>query len=123
MRRTSARSCSTRSIRPPIPCCDAEQRDALELALSTILERLSPTERAVYVLREAFDYPHRRIAMVMGLSEANARQLVTRARRQIAGEPRWTVDAAEHARLVDAFAAAAQRGDLGRLEHPARGIY
>ena len=73
-----------------------------------MLEPLSPTERAVYVLREAFDYPHRRIAEVLGLSEANARQLVTRARRHIAGEPRWTVDAGEHERLVDAFVAAAQ---------------
>ena len=99
------------------PVLGAEQREALERALWTVLETLSPTERAVYVLREAFEYPHRRIAEVVGLSEANARQLVTRARRRIAGEPRWTVDAAEHERLVDAFVAAAQSGDLARLEH------
>ena len=74
------------------PVRGAEQRDALARALWTVLETLSPTERAVYVLREAFDYPHRRIAEALGLSEANARQLVTRARRHIAGEPRWTVD-------------------------------
>jgi RNA polymerase sigma factor (sigma-70 family) len=98
------------------PALDAEQREALELALWTVLERLSPTERAVYVLREAFDYPHRRVAEVVGLSEANARQLVTRARRRISGEPRWTVDATEHERLVDAFVAAARTGDLARLE-------
>jgi RNA polymerase sigma factor (sigma-70 family) len=97
------------------PVLDAEQREAIELALRTVLEKLSPTERAVYVLREAFDYPHRRIAEVVGLSEANARQLVTRARRRISGEPRWTVDAAEHERLVDAFDAAAS-GDVARLE-------
>lgn len=99
------------------PALGAEQREALELALSTVLERLSPTERAVYVLREAFEYPHRRIAEAVGLSEANARQLVTRARRRVLGEPRWTVDAAEHERLVEAFVAAAQSGDLARLEH------
>jgi RNA polymerase sigma-70 factor, ECF subfamily len=99
------------------PVLGAEQRQALELALRAVLETLSPSERAVYVLREAFDYPHRRIAEVVGLSEANARQLVTRARRRISGEPRWTVDAAEHERLVDAFVAAAQSGDLARLEH------
>ena len=74
------------------PVLGAEQRDALARALWTVLETLSPTERAVYVLREGFDYPHRRIAQALGLSEANARQLVTRARRHIAGEPRWTVD-------------------------------
>jgi RNA polymerase sigma-70 factor (ECF subfamily) len=98
------------------PVLGAEQREALAGALRTVLEKLSPTERAVYVLREAFEYPHRMIAEAVGLSEANARQLVTRARRRISDEPRWTVDAAEHERLVEAFVAAAQRGDLARLE-------
>jgi DNA-directed RNA polymerase specialized sigma24 family protein len=95
----------------------AERRQALDLALWTLLERLTPTERAAYLLREAFDYPHRRIAEAPGLSEANVRQLVTRARGRISGEPRWAVAAAEHERLLDAFAAAAQSGDLARLEH------
>jgi RNA polymerase sigma-70 factor (ECF subfamily) len=94
----------------------AERREALELALWTVLATLSPTERAVYVLREAFEYSHRRIAAVVGLSEANARQLVTRARRRISGAPRWTVDEAEHERLVEAFVAATRDGDLGQLE-------
>lgn len=95
----------------------AERREALELALWTLLERLTPTERGAYLLREAFDYPHRRIAEALGLGEANVRQLVTRARGRISGEPRRAVDAAEHERLVDAFTAAAQSGDLARLEH------
>jgi RNA polymerase sigma-70 factor (ECF subfamily) len=99
------------------PALGAEQREALALALRTVLQRLSPTERAVYLLREAFDYPHRRIAEVVGLSEANARQLVTRARGRISGAARWTVDAAEHERLLEAFIAAADDGDLSRLEH------
>jgi RNA polymerase sigma-70 factor (ECF subfamily) len=99
------------------PVRGAERRETLELALRTVLEKLSPTERAAYVLREAFDYPHRRIAEVVGLSEANVRQLVTRARRRISSEPRRTVDAAGHERLVDAFVAATQSGDLARLEH------
>ncbi len=98
------------------PLRGAEQRDALARALWTVLETLSPTERAVYVLREGFDYPHRRIAEALGLSEANARQLVTRARRHIAAEPRWTVRTGEHERLVDAFIAAARTGDLEGLE-------
>ena len=99
---------------------DAEQHEAVERALSTILERLSPTERAVYVLREAFDYPHRQIAAVVGLSEANARQLVTRARRQISRERSVAVDAAEHGRLVDAFVAAAQTRRPRTARAPAR---
>ena len=99
------------------PVHAAERDEALAVALRMLLERLSPAERAAYLLREAFDYPHRRIAEVVGLSEANARQLVTRARRRIAEEPRWTVDAAEHEGLVEAFIAAAQDGDLDRLEN------
>jgi RNA polymerase sigma-70 factor (ECF subfamily) len=98
------------------PRLGAERRANLDDALWTVLEKLSPAERAAYVLREAFDYPHRRIAEVVGLSEANARQLVTRARRRISEERSRAVDAAEHERLADAFVAAARRGDLACLE-------
>jgi RNA polymerase sigma-70 factor (ECF subfamily) len=94
----------------------AEQGEALELALLALLEKLSATEQAAYVLREAFDYPHRRIAEVLGLSEANARQLVTRARGHLRGERRRRVSTAEHRRLLDTFVAAAQTGDLASLE-------
>ena len=94
----------------------AEQAEALELALLALLEKLSTTERAAYILREAFDYPHRRIADVLGLSEANARQIVTRARGRLRGERRRRVGAAEHRRLLDAFIAAAHSGDLASLE-------
>ena len=94
----------------------AEQGEALEDALFELLEKLSPTERAAYILREAFDYPHRRIADVLWLSEANARQIVTRARARLRGERRRHAGAAEHRRLLDAFTAAAQSGDLGSLE-------
>jgi RNA polymerase sigma-70 factor (ECF subfamily) len=98
------------------PSRGAEQGAELDLALRTLLERLSPTERAVYVLREAFEYPHRRIAQVLELSEANVRQIVTRARRHLAGEARWDVDPDAHARLLDAFLSAAQTGELEALE-------
>jgi RNA polymerase sigma-70 factor, ECF subfamily len=94
----------------------AEQAEALELGMRTVLEKLSATERAAYLLREAFDYPHRRIAEVLGLSEPNARQLVTRARGRLRGERRRRVGVAEHRRLLDAFVAAAQTGDLASLE-------
>lgn len=98
------------------PARVAEQDEALERALLTLLQTLSAAERAAYVLREAFDYPHRRIAEVLDLSEANARQVVTRARVRVRGERRRMVDAAEHRCLVDTFAAAAQTGDLASLE-------
>src|SRR3954464_13043490 len=98
------------------PRLDAERREELEYALLTLSEKLSHSERAAYVLREAFDYPYRQIAGVLATSEANARQLVTRARVRLAGEPRWQVGAAEQQRLIDAFAAAAQTGDLTTLE-------
>jgi RNA polymerase sigma-70 factor (ECF subfamily) len=69
------------------PTLGAERREALELAMRTLSEKLTPTERAAYVLREAFEYPYRQVAAVVGTSEANARQLVTRARVRLAGAP------------------------------------
>jgi RNA polymerase sigma-70 factor, ECF subfamily len=98
------------------PSLDAERGDALESAVHMLLQKLSPAERAAYVLREAFDYPYRHISQVLALSEANARQLVTRARRRLSGDHRRPVGPIEHARLVDAFVAAAQTGDLTTLE-------
>ena len=98
------------------PSWAAEQVDGVERALGALLERLSPTERAVYVLREAFDYPHRRIAEVLELSEANVRQIVTRARRRLSDAPRWELDATVHQDLLEAFLAAARTGELTALE-------
>jgi RNA polymerase sigma-70 factor, ECF subfamily len=94
----------------------AERGEALGHALLELLEKLSATERAAYVLREAFDYRHRRIAELLGLSEANARQLVTRARVRLRGGRRRRVGAAEHRRLLNTFVAAAQAGELAPLE-------
>jgi len=100
----------------PNPSVCGERREALENALRTLLEKLSPIERAVYVLREAFDYPYRQIGEVLALSEVNARQLAARARRRLAGTHRRPVRAAEQQRLLDAFVAAAQTGDIPSLE-------
>jgi RNA polymerase sigma factor (sigma-70 family) len=66
------------------PRLAAERRQALALGVQLLLEKLTPTERAVYVLREAFDYPYRDIANILRLQEANARQLLTRARQRVA---------------------------------------
>jgi RNA polymerase sigma factor (sigma-70 family) len=98
------------------PRLGAERREELEHALLTLSEKLSQSERAAYVLREAFDYPYRRIADVLATSEANARQLVTRGRVRLAGGRRRHVGAAELQRFVDAFVDAAQTGELMTLE-------
>ena len=98
------------------PYLGAERGEALELATLMLLERLTPTERAAYVLREAFGYPYGQIAEVLQVKEDNARQLVTRAREHIAAERRAPVDSAEQRRLLEALVAAAQQGDLQRLE-------
>jgi RNA polymerase sigma-70 factor (TIGR02957 family) len=98
------------------PALGAERAEALELAVLLLLERLTPTERAAYVLREAFAYPYREIAAVLGVTEPNARQLATRARGHVlAGRPR-SVGGGDQRRLVTAFVAAARAGDLAGLE-------
>ena len=82
-----------------------------------LLEGLAPAERAVYILREAFDYPYDEIGEILKVSEANARQLVTRARKHVAeGRRRGRVDAVEQRRLLYRFIAAAQKGELAPLE-------
>jgi RNA polymerase sigma-70 factor (ECF subfamily) len=98
------------------PSADAEQGEALEAGVRMLTQKLTPPERAAYVLREAFDHPYAHIAQVLALSDANARQLVTRARRRLCGEHRRPVGATDHQRLLDALVAAAQTGDLATLE-------
>ena len=98
------------------PSREAERRDALAVAIRVLLAKLSPTERAAYLLREAFDHPYARIARVLSLSEANARQLVARARRRLADGSRRSVESGEHRRLLTAFASAAESGELAPLE-------
>ncbi|MDT7845634.1 sigma-70 family RNA polymerase sigma factor [Streptomyces justiciae] len=98
------------------PQVGAERGEALELAILVLMEKLKPLERAAYVLREAFDYPHQQIADILQVSQDNARQLVSRSRKRLTNERREPVDDAEHRRLLDAFVAAARRGDLDTLE-------
>lgn len=98
------------------PQLGAERGAVLELAVLMLLEKLTPTERAAYVLREAFDYPYREIAEIVQTSEAATRQLVSRARKHLADERRTPVDLSEQRKLLEAFVAAAQAGDLAGLE-------
>ncbi|MFD3583119.1 RNA polymerase sigma-70 factor [Streptomyces sp. NPDC058683] len=98
------------------PQLGAERAEALDMAVLLLLEKLNPVERAAYVLREAFDYTYGRIADIVETSEANARQLVSRARRRLAAERREPVDSTEHRRFLEVFLAAAQNGRLSVLE-------
>ena len=98
------------------PALGAERAEALELAVLLLLEKLSPTERAVYVLREAFDYSYRQVAEVLEMSEANARQLARRARQALESERSAPATPAVRRRLLEAFVAAARNGDLATLE-------
>ncbi|MCL6668551.1 MULTISPECIES: RNA polymerase sigma-70 factor [Streptomyces] len=99
------------------PLESAEQREAVSMALLVLLERLTPTERAVYVLREAFGYGHREIAGVLDVTEANCRQLYRRAVRRVGEErSRFEPVPERQAELVASFLGAARDGDLAGLE-------
>ena len=94
----------------------AEQRDAVSYAVLTLLERLSPNERAVYVLREAFDYPHREIAEVLDITEAASQQIFHRAQKHVARpKARPDIDKAAARRIVEEFLAAATSGQTDEL--------
>lgn len=104
------------------PASEAERGEALERAVRLLMERLSPVERAVYVLREAFEYPFREIADMLELSEVNARQLAVRARRHLTGQRRNPVDSAERDGLLGAFLDAARAGDMAHLTDLFQGL-
>jgi RNA polymerase sigma-70 factor (ECF subfamily) len=93
-----------------------EQRDLISLGLMRLLERLSPTERGVFVLREAFDLPFDEIAPILGLEAAHCRQLHVRAQKHLFAErSRFAPSREEHVRLLSAFRDAISRGDLDGL--------
>ena len=101
----------------PGPAARVEQADSLSQAFLVLLERLTPVERAAFLLRDVFGYDYAQVARIVGRGEANARQLVTRARKRLeAGRPRFDADAAQRAALLERFLAAAEHGDLEALE-------
>jgi RNA polymerase sigma-70 factor (ECF subfamily) len=88
--------------------------DSLQMAFLLVLERLSPSERAAYLLHEAFDRGYDEIAGIVGKSPAACRQLVSRAARKVReGRPRYAADAAAARDLARRFAEAAASGDAG----------
>jgi RNA polymerase sigma factor (sigma-70 family) len=98
------------------PAFGAERTEALQFAVLLLLEKLSPTERAAYVLREAFNYPYRTIAAILRMKETTVRQVVTRARVHVSGRRRAPVRSTSQYRLLNAFVTASRTGDLTRLE-------
>jgi RNA polymerase sigma-70 factor, ECF subfamily len=99
-----------------LPSEKAELADSVELAMLVVLETLSPLERAVFVLREAFELPFAEIAEVIGRAEPATRQLARRAREHVQSRrPRFEVDRERRRQVTERFIAAATHGDLGGL--------
>ena len=94
----------------------AEQQEAFDDAVRLLLERLSPAERATYVLREGFEYPYRQIAETLRIGAPNARQLVKRARDRLSSDRCHPVSPAAHRRLRHALVSASRAGELADLE-------
>jgi RNA polymerase sigma-70 factor (ECF subfamily) len=95
----------------------AELADSVSMAALLLLERLTPLERAVFVLREVFGFSFPEVSSAVGRSEAACRQLALRARRHMdAGRPRFEADRAERERLAGRFFDAFRTGDVDRLQ-------
>jgi RNA polymerase sigma-70 factor (ECF subfamily) len=100
----------------PDPAEAGALADSLSTAFLVLLETLSPTERAAFLLREVFGYEYGEVAGIVGVGEANARKLVQRAREHIrARRPRFEASPEQHARLLEEFLRATTRGDLEGL--------
>ena len=98
------------------PAALSEQADDLSVAFLLLLERLTAVERAVFLLRESFDFSYREIAGIVGKSEAACRQIESRARRRLDAEGRpEPADPAEHDRLLLSFLRATRDGDLAGM--------
>jgi RNA polymerase sigma-70 factor (ECF subfamily) len=91
--------------------------ESLSIAFLVLLERLTPIERAVFLLREVFDYEYSEIGSMLGQSEVNCRQILRRARQHVRAErPRFKASPAEHDQLIQRFLLAVSSGDLHALE-------
>lgn len=98
------------------PALGAERAEALQFAILLTLEKLTPTERAAYILREAFDYPYPRIAEIISSTVVSARQFVSRARAHLVSARRIEAEPSQQRRLLEAFLVAARNGDAEELE-------
>jgi RNA polymerase sigma-70 factor (ECF subfamily) len=100
----------------PDPAEHADLADSLSMAFLVMLESLSPVERAVYLLREAFGYDYAEVARIIGKNEPNTRQIFARARQHVADRrPRFETSRAQGAELAERFFVAAGGGDMSAL--------
>jgi RNA polymerase sigma-70 factor, ECF subfamily len=111
---------STDTAVPPDPARDplraAEDYDSISMAFMVLLENLTPAERAVFILREVFEYPYDEIAAILDKSETACRKLLSRAKSYIAANrPRFEAKEDEHLRLLEEFIASTADGDLEGL--------
>jgi RNA polymerase sigma-70 factor, ECF subfamily len=98
------------------PLETVEQRESVSLAVLRMLERLTPNERAVFVLREAFDLPYAQIAEILDVTPEHARQLFHRSQsRVVDGRKRFSIDPAEHSAVLKQFVVALGAADMERL--------
>jgi RNA polymerase sigma-70 factor (TIGR02957 family) len=99
------------------PARHAEIADSLSISLLKVLENLSPEERAAFLLHDVFDYPHDRIAEILGKGVGATRKLASRARQRVGErEPRFETSREQRERLVHHFVDAFQEGNLEGLE-------
>ncbi len=96
---------------------DVELSESLSMAFLVLLERLSPVERAVFLLSEVFDFEYAEIARIVDKTEANCRQLLTRAKKRLSPgpRPRFSVTSAHAERMLEGFSRAATLGDMDGL--------
>ncbi len=101
---------------PESPTSQAEQLESISMAFLVVLERLTPVERAVFLLREVFDYPYSDIAEIVGKDQVSCRQILSRAKKFIAGNrPRFTPSTEQHHQLMQRFLGAVEEGNLDGL--------
>ena len=101
---------------PGSPTSQAEMLESISMAFLVLLERLTPVERAVFLLREVFDYPYTDIAEIVGKDEVSCRQIFSRAKKFIAAQrPRFTSSTEHHDQLMQQFLEAVEEGDLDGL--------
>ena len=93
-----------------------ELAESLSMALLMMLERLSPDERAAFLLHEVFESDYREVATILGKTEAACRQLVHRAKERVKdGKPRFTPSREEQQRVLEGFRKAVESGDVAGL--------
>ena len=101
---------------PESPTSQAEKLESISMAFLVLLERLTPVERAVFLLREVFDYPYAEIAAIVGKEEVSCRQILSRAKKFIVAQrPRFAPSTEHHLQLLQQFLDAVQEGDLDGL--------